>query len=450
VEIKMVREFCLPDLGEGIHEGEVLAVHVRPGQPVNEGDILLEVETDKAAVEIPSPVSGKVVEVRVKAGELVHVGDVLVTFEAAGGVDAEKTLAPPKVPTPAAAVTPALPLLTATQPSMAAAAPTTPSSGPVPASPATRRLARELDVDLRRVKGSGPAGLVTAEDVRQAAAAQSGSQALEAARPGGAPEDEPQKRGTPRPLSHHTPILPDFARWGPVEKIPLRSLRRTTAQHLSLSWSQIPHVNSQDTADVTRLEQVRAKFKDRVKDAGGRLTMTVFALKAAAAVLKRHPRFNASLDAAAGEIILKHYVNIGVAVNTTEGLMVPVVRDVDRKSLIELAIELHALVARTRNRKVALEDMQGGSFTITNAGAMGGGFFAPLIHFPEVAILGMGMARWQPAVVTDAKGIMAIEPRRLLPLVVSIDHRVLDGVDAVAFLAAMRRMLEDPDEFVFG
>jgi len=435
----MFRQFSLPDLGEGIHEGEVLAVHVAPGQPVKEGDILLEVETDKAAVEIPSPVTGKVAEVKVKPGDLVKVGDVLVIFEVAEAGAAAKSQG--AVTDQAAPVMPQSPQ----QFSPVAPIPVDRPQGPVPASPATRRLARELAVDLHLVKGSGPAGLVTAEDVRRAAAGPWAAADPATADPAGI-----QEQAAARPLAAEAPVLPDFAKWGPIEKIPLRSIRRATARHMAVSWQQIPHVNSQDTADVTRLENVRAKFKGRVAEAGGRLTMTVFALKAAALALKRHPQFNASLDAGAGEIVRKHYVNIGVAVNAPDGLIVPVVRDADRKSVTDLARELHGLVERARARKVALEEMQGGCFTITNAGAMGGGFFAPLINFPEVAILGMGMARWQPAVVTGAHGAMDVQPRLMLPLVVCIDHRVLDGADAVAFLATIRQILEDPDELIIS
>jgi len=431
----MLRQFSLPDLGEGIHEGEVLAVRVQPGQAVKEGDILLEVETDKAAVEIPSPVTGTVAEVRVKPGDVVKVGDVLVIFEVA---EAAGALKPPAEARPAAPVAP----------SAAQLPPQSRPAGPVPASPATRRLARELGVDLQAVKATGPAGLVTAEDVRLAAAALAGPPAAAIAESGSQAGIEAP--AAPRPLAPEAPVLPDFAKWGPVEKIPLRSIRRATAKHMALAWSQIPHVNSQDAADVTRLEQVRVKFKGRVVQAGGRLTMTVFAVKAAALALKRHPQFHASLDAGAGQIVRKHYVNIGVAVNAPDGLMVPVVREADRKSVIELAVELHDLVERTRARKVALEELQGGCFTVTNAGAMGGGFFAPLINFPEVAILGMGMARWQPAVVAGADGAREIRPRLMLPLVACIDHRVLDGADAVAFLATIRQILEDPDELIIS
>jgi pyruvate dehydrogenase E2 component (dihydrolipoamide acetyltransferase) len=217
-----------------------------------------------------------------------------------------------------------------------------------------------------------------------------------------------------------------------------------------IAWSQIPHVTSQDEVDITKLEAFRRKHKADIEAEGGRLTMTVFALKAAATALKAYPQFNATLDVTANEIIYKKYFNIGVAVNTNNGLIVPVVRDVDRKSIKELAIELHEQVERTRSRKVALEELQGGSFTITNAGAMGGGYFAPIINFPEVAILGMGQGRLQPAVIDKGDGEHEIAPRLIMPIVLCIDHRVLDGADAIQFLKMLVETLEDPDELLIS
>ena len=308
--------------------------------------------------------------------------------------------------------------------------------GPVPASPATRRLARELGVDLHQVTPTGSKGLVTAEDVRGFA----GKEKPAAAAAPSAAE--------PRPPEISIPPLPDFTRWGNVERIPFRSIRRATARQMSLAWSQIPHVNSQDVIDVTRLEAFRQKHKKEIEAVGGKLTITVFALKAVATALKAYPNFNATLDVQNNEIIIKHYYNVGVAVNTDRGLIVPVVRDVDRKSIKELAIELTDLVQRTRDRKTSVEEMQGGTFTITNAGAMGGGFFAPIINYPEVAILGMGQARMQPVVREQEKGDYTIVPRLMMPIVLCIDHRVLDGADAIRFLKVLVDTLEDPDELL--
>lgn len=427
----MSRAFKLPDLGEGIHEGEVLAVVVKVGQEVNEGDIILEVETDKAAVEIPSPYTGRVEEIFVKAGDLVNVGDVMMTFS--GGDQAEeaseqKPTEAPSIPTEAAKEMP--------QPAARS------KTGPVPASPATRRLAREMGVDLHLVKPTGPAGLVTAEDVRAFADKKAVDQEDDTI--SAAPVVESQRE------SVAIPELPDFTKWGSVERIPFRSIRRATARQMSLSWSQIPHVNSQDVVDVTRLEAFRQKHKAEVERAGGKLTLTVFALKAIATALKTYPNFNATLDTANSEIIIKHYYNIGVAVNTDSGLIVPVLRDVDRKSIRDLAVELNELVQRTRERKTPVEEMQGGTFTITNAGAMGGGFFAPIINYPEVAILGVGQARMQPVVREKEKGNFVIVPRLMMPVVLCIDHRVLDGADAIRFLRVLVDTLEDPDELLIS
>jgi pyruvate dehydrogenase E2 component (dihydrolipoamide acetyltransferase) len=427
----MAKEFKLPDLGEGIHEGEVLAVRVSVGQAVREGDIILEVETDKAAVEIPSPYTGIVFEILVTPGDTVKVGQVLMTFSTPG----EK---PAAAPEPSAA---GLKAATVPGPAAASQAPG-PRQGPVPASPATRRLARELGVDLARVSPSGAAGLVTADDVRAFAARGNAMEAPAVARAQPAAE-------SPAPTPDRTPELPDFSKWGPVERVPFRSIRRATAKQMSLSWSQIPHVNSQDYVDVTRLEIFRRKHKKDVEALGGRLTFTVFALKAVATVLKAHPRINASLDTAAGEIVLKKHYHIGVAVNTEEGLVVPVVRDVDNKSIKELAVELHALVQRAHSRKISLEEFQGGTFTITNAGALGGWTFAPIINHPQVAILGLGQGRLKPAVVRGEKGL-TIAPRLIMPAVLCIDHRVLDGADAVNFLKTFKQIMEDPDELLMS
>jgi len=423
----MSREFKLPDLGEGIHEGEILAIRVSAGDEVKEGDIIMEVETDKAAVEIPSPFTGKVEKILVKPGDTVKVGDVLVSFSGEG-----KEAAPAKEEK-AAEKPPAKPK-EAKAPEPEAAK----KKGPVPASPATRRLARELGVDLHQVTPTGPGGLVTAEDVKAFAGK---GEKVEA--PPAAPEKRPEEA---RPVTLAVPRLPDFAKWGAVDRVPLRSIRKATARQMTLAWSQIPHVNNQDDVDMTKLESFRRKHKPEVEAKGGKLTPTVFALKAVATALKAYPNFNASLDTQAGEIVLKHYYHIGVAVNTKDGLIVPVVRDVDRKSILELSIELNQLVQKTRDRKTTLEELQGGTFSITNVGGMGGGHFVPIINYPEVAILGMGSARMQAAVIEEEGKGFEIVPRLRMPVVLCIDHRVLDGADAIPFLRMIVEALEDPEE----
>ena len=333
----MARVFKLPDLGEGVHEGEILAVLVSVGQEVNEGDLILEVETDKAAVEIPSPYSGTVNEILVKAGDSVKVGDVMMAFSNGAESEADESAEPQETSTEPAVLVPDV-----VQPA------TVNREGPVPASPATRRVARELGVDLHLVSPTGPGGLVTADDVRQFAE-------------GAAAEKEPlpEPEGKPAeapPVALVVPPLPDFAKWGAVERAPFRSIRRATAKQMSLAWSQIPHVNSQDVVDITKLEAFRRKHKTEIEKQGGKLTITVFALKAVATALKTYPQFNASLDTQKGEIVYKKYFHIGVAVNTDDGLIVPVVRDVDRKSIKELAVELNELAQKTRGRKTKLEE----------------------------------------------------------------------------------------------
>ncbi|KAB2890851.1 MAG: 2-oxo acid dehydrogenase subunit E2 [Desulfobulbaceae bacterium] len=421
----MSTNFRLPDLGEGVHEAEILAVHVAPGQSVREGEPLIEVETDKAAVEIPSPVTGTVSAVDVQKGDIAKVGQILVSFDTA---QAGK---PPSAPPPAenkkAAVS---------------------ADRPVPASPATRRLARELGVDLKTITPTGSGGIVTGDDVRQASQAKD-SQAAPAAM------EQPDRTETPAvtvppqpsPAGPDTATpLPDFSQWGPIEREPFHSIRRATAARMSASWALIPHVNCQDTVDITRLEAFRRKHREEIEQAGGRLTMTVFAMKAAATALKRFPRFNASLDPAAQEIIVKHYYHIGIAVDTEHGLMVPVIRDVDRKSIRELAVELQEATQRARERSTSREEMQGGTFTITNVGGLGGSSFSAIINHPEVAILGLGQGRMQPVVVTSDAGEQEIMPRLMMPIVLSFDHRVVDGADAVRFLRQVIELLEDPDE----
>lgn len=435
----MGREFKLPDLGEGIHEAEIGEVLVQVGQEVEEGQNILVVETYKAAVEIPSPYTGTVQEIQVKPGDLVHVGDVLIVFgnglEETAGVPAEAaaTPLPPAQEAPAAPAEPPAP---------------PPRGGPVPAAPSTRRLARELGVDLGQVPPSGPTGLVTAEDVRAFAA---GSPPAAAPAPPPSPAAEPASPTVPtaavRPSEIVVPPLPSFARWGPVERAPLRSVRRATAKHMALSWSQIPHVNHQDVVDITELEAVRQKHKAEVAAQGGRLTTTIFVMKAIVAALKAFPRFNASLDPEAEEIILKQYYHLGLAVDTDRGLLVPVVRDVDRKSIRDLAVEVYELAQRTRAGEVSLEEMQGGTFTITNIGALGGTGFAPIINYPEAAILGTGRARLQP-VVRETEAGPEIVPRLLMPLVLAFDHRINDGADAARFTRVVIEALEDPERML--
>jgi pyruvate dehydrogenase E2 component (dihydrolipoamide acetyltransferase) len=441
-------EFKLPDLGEGIHEGEIVEVLVAVGDPVEDGQPILVVETDKATTEVPSPVTGKVAEILVKPGDEVKVGQVLMTFSVEGEAreprPSERTL--PKEDKELAKKR--------EEPSEARAAKqedkTGPGEeapqleeriGPVPATPSTRRLARELGVDIRQVTPSGPGGRVTPDDVRTFA----DKGAKPAEEPSAPPEGE---KGIPLARAVISLVeLEDHARWGPVERLPLKSVRRATARHMALAWSQIPHVAHQDAADITDLEAFRRRHKASIEQQGGALSLTVFALKAAVAALKAYPRFNSSLDTVAEEIVLKQYFHIAVAVDSERGLIVPVIRDVDRKSITELSSELLSLAERTRKGKLQVEELQGGSFTITNIGALGGTGFNPIINFPQVAILGMAQARWQ-TVVRGREEPFEIVPRLMLPLILGFDHRVVDGADAARFLNRVKEILEDPEKLL--
>ena len=433
----MARAFLLPDLGEGLTEAEIVKVLVQEGDLVREDAPLLEVETDKATVEIPSPITGRVTKIHVEPGQTVKVGAVLVTFDDAaegrGGT-------PPRGATLARSAPPASQIATTSQHARAAtAAAATRDVGPVAATPATRRLARELGVDLRVVRGTGPGGRVSDDDVRAAAAGgrQPASPQPAAERPA------PARPAVARPLAPMgvtPPALPKFEQWGPVERQPLSHLRRTIAERMTLSATLVPHVTHFDRADITELDAIIRRNVEPARQRGLTLTLTSFLLKATAQALREHPQFNASLDPAAGELILKRYYHLGVAVATERGLIVPVIRDVDRKPLPELQRELAALAQRVREGKATLEDLRGGTFTVTNIGALGGTGAVPIINYPEVAILGVARAREEPVVLEGR-----IVPRVLLPLSLTFDHRVADGA---RFAAAIVRRLERPEQLL--
>jgi len=417
----MPRTFVLPDLGEGLVEAEIRNVLVNEGDVVKEDAPLLEVETDKAQVEIPSPFAGRVEKIHVQPGQTVKVGQPLVSFADAAGVSA------PARSAPAVAKTAAAPVETK--------AATTVDGGPVPATPSTRRLARELGVDLRTVRGSGPGGRVTDDDVRAATAKAPSAQP--------APPREAAPAGPAKPLAAvglEPPPLAKFEQWGPVERQPLSHLRRTIAERMTLSAALIPHVSHFDKADITDLNAIVARSFDAAKQRGITLTLTSFLLKAAALALQEYPQFNASLDPRAGVLVLKRYCHLGIAVATERGLIVPVIRDVDKKPVLELARELAALAQRVRDGKAALDDLRGGTFTITNIGALGGTGAIPIINYPEVAILGVARGREEPVVRSGQ-----IVVRTMLPITLTFDHRVADGADGARFAQAIIRRLEAPE-----
>jgi len=441
-------EFRLPELGENISQGDLVRLMVAPGAKISEGQPVMELETDKAVVEVPSSVSGVVKEVLVKEGEKVKVGQIIFTlqggasprpgpvihapvehssgqqgarlaFQAAMRAEGktEEEALPPDLP---AATTDAF-----TMPAQLGKVAGVEHGEPVPAAPHVRRLARELGVDIHAVKGSGPGGRISKDDVKAHAKALVASAHAALQAPHGAGFTE-------------TP-LPDFSKWGKIERVSMRGVRRKTAEHLREAWNTIPHVTQQDQSDITELEQLRARFAPRAQEAGGKMTVTAIALKVCASALKVFPQFNASIDMAKEEIVYKQFINIGVAVDTDRGLLVPVVRDVDKKNIVELAAELTQLGKKAREKKLVPGDMEGGTFTITNLGGIGGTGFSPIVNFPEVAILGISRSSMQPVWIEGK-----FEPRLVMPLSLSYDHRLIDGADAARFLRWIAEAFEQP------
>jgi pyruvate dehydrogenase E2 component (dihydrolipoyllysine-residue acetyltransferase) len=490
-----VTDFTLPELGENISSGDVLRVLVKPGDTIQKEQSVLELETDKATIEVPSSVAGQVKEVKVKAGDKVKVGQAILSVEdsadakptgakeasaksaeaapakaggeggkADGGRRATAADASPAPQTSKEKIPDVQPDIQArnqsttadkagvkdpsvgpqaqsgaadgdapsrgrnvvdisrgaraSEPAPSAASPELP---PAPAAPSVRRMARELGVDINQVVGTSDGGRISAEDVKAYA-----KRLVEGGSRGGAVQAEP---------------LPDFSRFGPVERQPMRAVRRKTAEHLSAAWATIPHVTQCDLADITGLEELRKKYAKQVETAGGNLTVTSIAVKIVAATMKVFPQFNASIDLAASEIILKKYVNIGVAVDTDRGLLVPVIKDADRKNIVQLSVELAQLSEKARTRKIALEEMQGGCFSISNLGGIGGTYFTPIVNAPDVAILGISRARMEP-VYNKESG--QFSPRLMLPLSLSYDHRAIDGADGIRFLRWVCEALEQP------
>ncbi|MDP6491386.1 MAG: 2-oxo acid dehydrogenase subunit E2 [Kiritimatiellia bacterium] len=436
----MSMEFKLPELGENIETIQVTRVLVVPGDAVAAEQPLLEVETDKATIEVPGDAAGTIESVLVSDGDEVSVGQVMLTLSegdapaaAAAPAAAEPTPAPEPAPTPAPepAPEPIPPPEPAPSPSPAPVAPEPPDAqGPtpynVPAAPSVRRFAREIGIDVTQVTGTGPSGRVSIDDVKAFAKQKNES-------PAAAPI---VTTGTGTVV---VPPLPDFEKWGSIERKKMSVIRRKTAEHMSLSWSQVPHVTIFDKADITELDVLRKRYADHAADAGGKLTMAVMVCKVAAAALKRFPQFNASIDMTAKEVVLKQYVNLGVAVSTERGLVVPVIHNADRKNMVEIAAEIAELAGKAREGKIQLDDLEGGSFTVTNLGRICGTYFTPIINYPEVAILGIGRAKLEP-VVRDGQ----VETRMMLPLSLSFDHRIIDGSDGARFLGWVIDAIQEP------
>jgi pyruvate dehydrogenase E2 component (dihydrolipoamide acetyltransferase) len=415
-------KFALPDLGENIESGDVIRILVAVGDHLAEDQTVIELETDKAVIEVPSSVDGTVTGILVQQGDTIAVGQPILEVEAGEASAAEETSpaveeAPP-APVSAEEPTPT-PIPPASVVEEAPAAPTpTSTDGPVPAAPSTRRLAREIGVDIAQVQGTGPGGRISIDDVK------AHSKKLHAAR-AAAPTT-----GTP---------LPDFSQWGAVERQPMTKVREITAERLAQAWATIPQVTQFDKADITSLEKWRAAYGKKAEAAGGKLTPTATLIKVLGIALKVFPQFNASIDIAQREVVYKRYFHIGIAVDTPHGLLVPVVRDVEQKNIIELAVELSELAQKTRERKIGPADMQGGSMTISNVGTMGGTAFTPIVNPPEVAILGVARSQVEPTYIDGQ-----LQPRTFLPLSLSYDHRLIDGADGARFLRWVCTALEDP------
>ena len=499
-------DFKLPELGENVTAGDVVRVLVKPGDTITKDQAILELETDKATIEVPSSVAGLVKDVQVKPGQKIKVGDVILTVDGdaapankdggakpqadagAEGGDSSKAKADAGAeegglsqrvkpggaaasadgdearkdrdggtsgvaePPAAQRAVPAgaeddqdndqdqaeedspkaaprqkrgevVDISRASRTPQAVPPPHDPAPGnAAPAAPSVRRIARELGVDIRQVSGTGAAGRISVDDVqgfvRQALAG------------GGSAPSSVRESQQP---------LPDFAKWGEIERKPLSNIRRKTAEHLSRAWNTIPHVTNHDKADITALEELRKKYGPQAERAGGKLTVTVVALKILASAFRRFPQFAASIDVKGAQLVYKKYAHIGVAVDTDRGLLVPVIRDVDRKGIVELSGELAKLSDKARAGKLSLDDMSGGVLTVTNLGGIGGVGFTPIVNWPEVAILGISRGSLEP--VWNGH---EFQPRLMLPLSLSYDHRVIDGADAARFLRWVAEAFEQP------
>ena len=416
----------LPELGEGVDSVDVVAVLVAVGDSIEVDQGLIEVETEKASVEVPATTAGTVTEIHVTVGDVLGENAPLVTLEGVedqNEADAVPVPVPVPVPEPelaeekeAAAVVEPAPKPPTPPP------PVTPRDGSkaIPAAPTVRRFAREVGVDLTTVQGSGPSGRISIDDVKGEA-----NRRLSGGGVAGGPA--------------MTLELPDLERFGPVHREPMTKVRKLTAENLSRGWVTIPHVTNHEIADITDLEEFRKAYKERVADAGGKLTMTALLVKIVATALKAHPVLNAAVDMARQEIVFRYSINIGVAVDTERGLLVPVVRDADTKNLTEISVELDDLANRARSKKLKPDEMQGGTFSISNLGGIGGTGFTPIVNWPEVAILGVSRGRIEPQWREGS-----FRPRLMMPLSLSYDHRLVDGADAARFLAKLKDSLEQP------
>ena len=429
VAASSVQEFKLPELGENISKATIIKVMVAVGEKVSADQSVLELETDKATIEVPSTVSGTITEILVAEGDVIEIGAVI--FKVSEGSAVQSQSAAP-APAPVVAEKAAAP---APQQAVVASPPKVipvENQPPIlqnaaPAAPSVRRLAREIGVGVNNVKGTGPGGRILLDDVKAY------SKALH------------QQRNEIQHIKaeQHQEPLPDFSKFGAVERQAMSNIRYKTAEHLSYAWHTIPHVTQFDKADITALEEFRKSYAKTAEKQGVKLTVTAILVKIIASALKKFPQFNASVDMQTKEVIYKKYLNIGIAVDTEFGLIVPVIKNADELNVIEISREMNALAERARNKKASIADMQGGCFTITNLGGIGGTFFTPIINAPEVAILGVSRGNMEPVYI-DGK----FEPRLLLPLSLSYDHRVIDGADGIRFLRWVIDAIENPMKFI--
>ncbi len=426
---KEIVEFRLPELGENIETADVLNVLVKVGDVIEVDQAILEIETDKATIEVPTTVAGKVVEVLIKAGSKAAVGDVMIKVESSNIVVAKSTIAEvektepeksPEVETIKGSVSPPTGERESLQRMDLDNQPPI-LKGAAPAAPSVRRIAREIGVDINKVSGSGLNGRISMDDVKAF------SKKLH----------ESYSQGGGTGLSIKSESLPDFTKFGAISKVEMTNIRKKTADHLGYAWATIPHVTQFDKADITLLEKSR---KELNKNSETKLTVTAILVRIIVDALKKFPQFNSSIDMEKKEIIYKNYFNIGVAVDTEFGLIVPVIKNSDKKSLTEISVDMNALAEKARNKKIGLDDLQGGCFTISNLGGIGGTYFTPIVNSPEVAILGVSRGNLEP--VWNGYGVF--EPRLMLPLSLSYDHRIIDGADAIRFLRFVVEALENP------
>lgn len=437
----MAKEFTIPAVSEGVKTVDIATILVNVGDVITAGTRVAEVETDKAATDLEADFGGKVVKIHAKPGDTLPIGAPLLTIEEGSGAAAPAAPAPAPAPAKAAAA----PATTPTAQPVAAAPVATPTSAPAakavvasssdanrapaPAGPATRRLARELGVDLYQVVGSAAGGRITQDDVKSFVKGQLSG--------GSVPVAAPIASGSGG--GYAPPPLPDFSKFGPTDRQALNKIAKVSAANLSMCWNVIPHVTQHDLVDITDLEAARKRHGDGASKSGEpKITMTAIAMKAVSIALKEFPKFNSSLDPQTNELVLKRYYNLGCAVDTPNGLLVPVIKNADQKSVSQIAAELGDIAARARDNKLKLDEMQGATFTITNLGGIGGTAFTPIVNYPEVAILGMSRSRTELRLNGGQ-----VEERLLLPLSLSYDHRVVNGADAARFIVRLSQLLSD-------